>query len=86
MEYKPIEVVGNVENLMIIGVADDAVTPTDHAEALYRAAPGPKKLIIQRHTTHYAAYKQYGDEVIPQIVEWFDRHLQRGSLESREEV
>lgn len=86
MEYKPIDVVGNVENLMIIGVADDAVTPTDHAEALYQAAPGPKKLIIQRHTTHYAAYKQYGDEVIPQIVEWFDRHLQRGSLESREEV
>ncbi len=39
---------------------------------------------MQRHTTHYAAYKQYGDEVIPQIVDWFDRHLSANHLDTRE--
>ncbi|NND02675.1 MAG: alpha/beta fold hydrolase [Acidimicrobiia bacterium] len=83
LEYKPIELVSSISprGLMIIGVDNDAVTPTDHAIALFEAAGEPKKLIIQRHTTHYAAYKQYGDEVIPQIVEWFDTHLRRGHLD-----
>ena len=85
LEYKPIEVVGSVapRALMIIGVENDAVTPTDHAEALYEAAGEPKKLVMQRHTTHYAAYKQYGDEVIPQIVDWFDTHLRSSHLDIR---
>ena len=86
LAYKPIDVVGDIapRGLLIVGVEDDAVTPTDHAEALFEAAGGPKKLIMQRHTTHYAAYKQYGDEVIPQIVEWFDRHLSSRRLDVRE--
>jgi len=83
LEYKPIDMVASVapRGLLIIGVDNDAVTPTDHAISLYEAAGEPKKLIIQRHTTHYAAYKQYGDEVIPQIVEWFETHLRRGHLD-----
>ena len=53
------------------------MTPTDHAVALYEAAAEPKRLIMQRHTTHYAAYAQHGDAVIPHIVAWFQKH-QRG--------
>jgi hypothetical protein len=30
----------------------------------------PKKLVMQRGTTHYAAYKQYAGEVIPMMIEW----------------
>ena len=86
MQYKPIDVVDQIapRGLMIIGVENDAVTPTDHAVDLYDKAGEPKRLILQRNTTHYAAYKQYGDEVIPQIVEWFDTHLQAGDLYLRE--
>jgi dipeptidyl aminopeptidase/acylaminoacyl peptidase len=82
LTYKPIDLVSSVAPtaLMIIAVEDDAVTPTDHAVALYEAAGSPKKLVMQRHTTHYAAYKQYGDTVIPQIVEWFDSHLDHGDI------
>ena len=82
LQYKPIEVVARIapRALMIIGVENDAVTPTDHAIALYEQAGDPKRLIVQRHTTHYAAYGKYGDEVVPQIVEWFDSHLRTGSL------
>ncbi len=68
--YRPLDVAGRVRGLMVIGVADDAVTPTDHAEALYEAAQRPKRLVLQRNTTHYAAYKQYAGEVIPMMVEW----------------
>ena len=80
--YKPIEAVARIapRALMIIGVENDAVTPTDHAIALYEKAGEPKRLILQRHTTHYAAYGKYGDEIVPQIVEWFDTHLRTGNL------
>jgi dipeptidyl aminopeptidase/acylaminoacyl peptidase len=61
--------------LMVIGVEGDATTPTDHAERLYAAARGPKSLIMQRHTTHYAAYDQYWEQVTPRIVAWFERYV-----------
>jgi uncharacterized protein len=70
LEYRPLDVAGRVRGLMVIGVVDDAVTPTDHAEQLYAAAQAPKRLVLQRNTTHYAAYKQYAGEVIPMMVEW----------------
>lgn len=70
LAYRPLDVAGRVRGLMVIGVADDAVTPTDHAEWLYAAAQRPKRLVLQRNTTHYAAYKQYASEVIPMMVEW----------------
>jgi dipeptidyl aminopeptidase/acylaminoacyl peptidase len=60
---------------MVIGVEGDATTPTDHAVALYEAARGPRRLVMQRHTTHYAAYDRYWTTVTPLIVRWFDRHL-----------
>ena len=82
MAYKPIDVAHRVRNLMVIAVEDDATTPTDHAVALYEAAPEPKKLIMQRQTTHYAAYAQHGDVVIPEIVDWFTTHLGPRSVES----
>ncbi len=70
LEYRPLDHAAQVRGLMVIGVADDAVTPTDHAERLFAAAPSPKKLVIQRNTTHYEAYKQYAGEVIPMMVDW----------------
>lgn len=73
--YKPLHVASRVENLLVVAVEDDAVTPTEHAVALYEEAAEPKKLIMQSQTTHYAAYRQHGDVVIPQIVEWFETHL-----------
>ena len=83
MDYRPIDVVHQVAPtaLMIIAVADDATTPTDHAERLYERAGAPKKLVMQRHTTHYAAYKQYGPAVIPQMVDWYRTHFRGGAVE-----
>ena len=82
LDYKPIEAVGRIDNapLLIMGVEDDPVTPTDHAVALYERARPPKKLIMQRHTTHYGAYAQYADTVIPQITAWFSTYLRREAV------
>jgi len=77
LDYRPIDAASRVRNLMVIAVADDGVTPTDHAERLYEAAPDPKQLVIQRNTTHYAAYKQYANEVIPLMVDWLKTHVMR---------
>jgi dipeptidyl aminopeptidase/acylaminoacyl peptidase len=70
LDYRPIDAAPRVSGLMVIGVADDAVTPTDHAERLYQAAQAPKQLVLQRNTTHYQAYTQYASEVIPLMVDW----------------
>lgn len=70
LDYRPLDAAGHVRGLMVVAVADDAVTPTDHAEQLYEAARPPKKLVIQRDTTHYAAYKRYAGVVIPMMVDW----------------
>lgn len=76
LNYKPIEAAtGLLTPLLVIGVENDATTPTDHAVALYEAAQGPKSLIMQRHTTHYAAYDRYWEQTTPLIVDWFDRHV-----------
>ncbi|HET8528444.1 MAG TPA: alpha/beta fold hydrolase [Gaiellaceae bacterium] len=74
--YRPIEAARTLTTpLLVIGVEGDAVTPTDHAVALYEAAQGPKKLVMQRHTTHYAAYDRYWTSVTPLVVDWFDRFV-----------
>jgi dipeptidyl aminopeptidase/acylaminoacyl peptidase len=80
--YKPVDLAHKARNLMIIGVENDAVTPTDHALALYAAAVEPKRLLMQADTTHYAAYAQHGEVVIPEIVEWFRTHLVGRSVEA----
>lgn len=79
--YRPIDVASSVSHLLVIGVEDDPVTPTDHAVALYERARYPKKLIIQRRTTHYAAYDRYANIVMPAMVDWYTRYLRRGPVE-----
>jgi dipeptidyl aminopeptidase/acylaminoacyl peptidase len=75
LAYRPVDAAVRAPALCVIAVDGDVVTPTDHAEALYAAAPAPKQLIMQYDTTHYAAYRQHGPEVIPRIVSWFTRHI-----------
>jgi uncharacterized protein len=81
LAYKPIEAARGLKTpMLVIGVEGDATTPTDHAVALYEAAIGPKKLVMQRHTTHYAAYDRYWTTVTPLIVDWFDEHVRGGGV------
>jgi dipeptidyl aminopeptidase/acylaminoacyl peptidase len=84
--YRPIDVVDRIapRALMIICVEHDATTPEDHSVALYERAGGPKRLVVQTDTTHYAAYAQYRDVVNPLIVEWFERHLISGEVHVHE--
>ena len=83
MAYRPIDLVDRISPraLMLICVEGDAVTPEDHAVALYERAADPKRLVIQTGTTHYAAYERYRDVVNPMIVEWFERHLVAGDVQ-----
>jgi len=81
LAYRPIDAAERLTApLLVIGVENDATTPTDHAVRLYQAAKGPRQLIMQRHTTHYAAYDQYWTVVTPKVVEWFNRHLARADV------
>jgi uncharacterized protein len=82
LAYRPIDVAERIapRAVMLICVERDATTPEDHAVALFERARSPKKLVVQTGTTHYAAYAQYADIVVPMIVEWFETHLAGGSV------
>lgn len=81
LAYRPIDAAHRLTKpLMVIGVAGDATTPTDHAVQLYEAAKGPKSLIMQNHTTHYAAYDRYWEQTTPRIVGWFERHVRAADV------
>lgn len=76
MAYRPIDAARGLRTpLLVIAVENDATTPTDHAVALYEAAAGPKRLLIQRNTGHYEAYQKYADLVIPEMVAWCQTYL-----------
>lgn len=81
LAYRPVDAARELTTpLLVIGVEGDATTPTDHAERLYAAAQGPKSLILQNHTTHYAAYDRYWEQTTPRIVEWLDRYVRPADL------
>jgi len=81
LEYRPLDAASRLHKpLLVVAVEGDATTPTDHAVAIYEAARGPRQLIMQRHTTHYAAYDQYWQSVTPRIVAWFEQHLVNGGV------
>ena len=84
--YRPIDVVERIapRALMLICVEGDATTPEDHAFAMYERARGPKRLVVQTGTTHYAAYAQYRDVVNPLIVDWFQRYVVGGEVHVHE--
>jgi uncharacterized protein len=82
LEYRPIDAARGLRTpLLVIAVEGDATTPTDHAQLLYDAAAGPRALIMQRHTSHYAAYDKYWEIVTPRIVDWFETYLVSGPVE-----
>lgn len=84
LKYRPIDAASRLTTpLLIVAVEGDATTPTDHAVSLFDAATGPRELIMQRHTTHYAAYDQYWELVTPRIVAWFETHLRSGHVAIR---
>jgi dipeptidyl aminopeptidase/acylaminoacyl peptidase len=82
LTYRPIDAARDLRTpLMVIAVEGDATTPTDHAQNIYEAAAGPRALVVQRNTTHYAAYDKYWELVTPRIVAWFLAHLVAGDVE-----
>lgn len=76
LSYRPADAAARLATpLLVIAVEGDATTPTDHATAIYEAARGPKKLLLQRNSGHYTAYAQYADIVIPEMAAWFRSYL-----------
>tara|TARA_A100001037_G_scaffold306608_1_gene353259 strand:+ start:24609 stop:25520 length:912 start_codon:yes stop_codon:yes gene_type:complete len=76
IEYCPEEVVDRIEGgVFFICVENDDTTPERQSIRLYEKATAPKKIIIQRGTGHYEAYGKYFEQIGPQIVEWFEKHL-----------
>ncbi len=88
LEYKPIDLVHRISPraLMVIGLDPDAVTPYSHPLGLFERAGTPKRLVVQRETTHYRALEEYGPVVAPLMVDWFNKYLSYGAIEVRENL
>lgn len=83
LAYRPVDHVGRRRfALMVVGVEGDTNTPFEHCAALFDAATGPRKLVRQRHTTHYAALRDYEHVVPGMIAEWFAEHLVAADIET----
>lgn len=87
MEFTPEDYVAAIapRAILFIATEGDAVTPEDQTFRLYEKAGQPKKLIVQKETSHYKAYDQYFDQVTPQIIDWYHRHLRYERVESTEQ-
>jgi len=88
MEFSPEDYVSRISPRAILFIAteNDAVTPEDQTFRLYEKADQPKKLILQKETSHYKAYGDYFDQVTPQIIEWYDRYLKYDRVEVWEQA
>lgn len=88
MRYRPLDYVERIapRALLIASVGRDAVTPEDHARALYERAGSPKKLIHQTNTTHYGAQVDNYDVLLAQFVDWYDRFLRSSPIEVRQDL
>ncbi len=88
MEFSPEDYVSRISPRAILFIAteNDAVTPEDQTFRLYEKAGQPKKLILQKETSHYKAYGDYFDQVTPQIIEWYDRYLKYERVEIWEQA
>ncbi len=77
MRFRPVEVVDRIGScaLLMTSVADDVVTPEDHALALYERAHAPKKLIRQANVTHYASYVANKNVLLEHMIDWYERYL-----------
>ncbi|HEV2688943.1 MAG TPA: CocE/NonD family hydrolase [Bryobacteraceae bacterium] len=86
MEFAPEDYVARISPraILFISTESDAVTPEDQTFRLYELAGEPKKLILQKETSHYKAYDEYFDQVTPQIVDWYNRYLKYDKVESWE--
>jgi len=88
IEFAPEDWVARISPraILFISTEGDAVTPEDQTLRLYAKAGEPKKLILQKETSHYKAYDDYFDSVTPQIVAWYDRYLKYEKVESWEKT
>lgn len=88
IEFAPEDYVAAISPraILFISTEGDAVTPEDQTFRLYEKAGQPKKLILQKETSHYKAYDQYFDRVTPQIIDWYNRHLRYDLVESIEQT
>jgi hypothetical protein len=85
MRFRPIEVVDRIGScaLLMTSVADDVVTPEDHALALYERARAPKKLIRQTNVTHYASYVANKSVLLEHLLDWYGRYLHSSPITVR---
>jgi dienelactone hydrolase len=88
MEFIPEDYVALISPraVLFISTEGDATTPEDQTFRLYEKAGRPKKLILQKETSHYKAYNEYFDQVTPQIIDWYNRYLGYEKVEAWEET
>lgn len=83
--YMPIDMVHRIapRPLLIACVANDPVTPEEHAWAIYERAGKPKKIIRQLGVGHYEAYRTNHEAIAAEFIDWLDRYLVGGSITVR---
>jgi uncharacterized protein len=77
MAFRPVDAVARISPraLLIACIAEDPVTPVEHALAVYAAAGEPKCLIRQIGVSTYEAYTANFDRLMTSFLDWYDTYL-----------
>lgn len=78
LEFKPVEVVGNISPraIMYIAAELDAVTPVDDVVAMYERTGEPKKLWVIPGAVHYDVYREpLVHQILDESLAWFAEHM-----------
>jgi len=77
LRYRPVDEItaARPRALLAVTVAEDPVTPEDHARWVYARAGAPKRLVVIEGTTHYRAQHDCRAELADEIAAWCDLHL-----------
>ena len=73
--YDASQFVPQVKNLLLIHGDNDEMVPADHAEKLYRAAKGPKRLEIIRGADHTFSNPTLRQKAMDHSLKWFTHYL-----------
>lgn len=78
--YRPVDEITpeRPRALLVVAVADDPVTPEDHARQAYARAGAPKRFLTIAGTTHYRAQDDCRAELADEIAGWCALHLATG--------
>ena len=75
LEYAPRRVAAETSRMLWICTEHDDVVPSSESRLMFDLASQPKRLVVLPGGGHYRTYIEHFDQILAELLTWFDRHL-----------